>query len=415
MLKKKIASVGVLLEELMTEILVRLPVKTLLVCKSISKPWLSLISNPSFIKSHLHFVINKNPTLLEILDPSEANPSNLVLPEILPFNGDMLALPDWLQSVEAVLRSYQRILYAIKTFLHEKGHDFSSLPVCIVMPSVFGNSQVVGTSCCNGIICLSLTDDYCSVVYLWNPSIRRCKQVRVPESYVSRSRNRAKIGFGYDSTSNDYKVFRTSYEKKLDSAQLKMQVYSANADRWREFQGPVLGNKLDEEEKEFQRNNYIVINGTLYFSNGDEQQLITFDLHKEVFGLVSFPSFVQRKWSDILDFKGSVAMVFESVSGIDLWTLDDEVSGQVSSWTKMFSIEADPELNMWLSCYLGAGQFYGNKLMNGNIFVYNVLYDCEKKESMFCGLREDNSLATLKYTETLVSLDGFNQVEENAN
>lgn len=95
----------------------------------------------------------------------------------------------------------------------------------------------------------------------------------------------------------------------------------------------------------------------LYFSSWDEQQLITFDLRKEVFGLVPIPSFVRKKWSDVLDFKGSIAVAYESVSGIHLWTLDDYVSGQVSSWTKMFSIETDRKLNMWLSCYWVQGSF----------------------------------------------------------
>nr|XP_017216364.1 PREDICTED: putative F-box/kelch-repeat protein At3g17570 [Daucus carota subsp. sativus] len=39
-------------EDLLTEVLSRLPVKYLLRCKAVSKSWYSLISNPSFIKAH---------------------------------------------------------------------------------------------------------------------------------------------------------------------------------------------------------------------------------------------------------------------------------------------------------------------------------------------------------------------------
>ena len=42
-----------LLEELVIEILLRLPVKSLLRFKSVSKAWQAIISDPSFICSHL--------------------------------------------------------------------------------------------------------------------------------------------------------------------------------------------------------------------------------------------------------------------------------------------------------------------------------------------------------------------------
>lgn len=59
-------------EDLIREVLLRVPVKSLLVCKSVCKPWLSTISNPNFIKSHLHHVLTasqNNPTLLETQKP----------------------------------------------------------------------------------------------------------------------------------------------------------------------------------------------------------------------------------------------------------------------------------------------------------------------------------------------------------
>lgn len=397
MVKKKTANVGLLPDELVTQVLVRLPVKTLLVCKSVSKPWLSLISNPNFIKSHLHYVINNNnnnPMLLDILAPVDT------VPEEPPFNLGTLEHPD-MQYIEE-----------LETFLGINGHEFASRHICydpVVLPSVFRGFGVVGKSACNGIICL--IDGCRNVFYLWNPSIRMCKEVCVPEVCLSRS-SRVEIGFCYDSGLNDYKVFRTLYEINLDKVTFKMQVYSASADSWKEFQGPVCGKKL--EKRKFEPNDFIVVSGILYFMNPDEQQLITFDLRKEVFRPIPFPSFVQKKWSDVLDFKGYVAMVFESVSGVDIWTMEDDVSGQVSSWTKLFSIAPDPKLNMWLSYHLGAGQFYGKKVLKGELFMYEVLYDCEKKETKYYAVGVHNILATLKYTETLVSLDGFHQVEENA-
>ncbi|XP_074379610.1 F-box/kelch-repeat protein At3g23880-like [Apium graveolens] len=413
---KIVTKIGVLPGELLTKVLVQLPVKTLGVCKSVCKPWLSLISSPDFINSHLRYVIhnyNNNPTLLNILDPNSGKVVHDV-PQVVPINGDMPALPDWVHTMYALLGSFEEAVYLLSMRYDRDGHDLSSCQIRfdrVVIPSFFQHSRVVGASCCNGIVCL--TDD--NIVYLWNPLIRRCKQVRVPELDVA-SLSGVRIGFGYDSGLNDYKVFRTLWEGNLDSVMLKLQVYSVNNDSWGEFQGPVWGKNLGEEK--FKGNDFVVVKETLYLSSWDEQHLIAFDLRTEVIGLVSFPSFVQKKLSDVMDFEGYISVVFESVSGIDLWKLNDNVSGQGSSWTKMFTIAPDdphPKLKMWLSCYLGAGQFFGKKLLNGNVFMYNVLYDCEKKETKYYGVGLENVLATLKYRETLVSLDGFHQVEENAN
>ncbi|KAK1398996.1 hypothetical protein POM88_008859 [Heracleum sosnowskyi] len=91
-----------------------------------------------------------------------------------------------------------------------------------------------------------------------------------------------------------------------------------------------------------------------------------------------------------MDFEGSVAMVFESEPGLYLWTMDN-VSGELS-WTKKFSIEyglKDLDTEIWLSCYLGAKQFYGRKSLNGEHFTYEILYDYKKKETKYYGLREE--------------------------
>ncbi|WOG92022.1 hypothetical protein DCAR_0311278 [Daucus carota subsp. sativus] len=47
-------------EDLLTEVLSRLRVKWLLRCKAVCKAWLSLISSPSFIKSHIHRVAKQD-------------------------------------------------------------------------------------------------------------------------------------------------------------------------------------------------------------------------------------------------------------------------------------------------------------------------------------------------------------------
>ena len=327
----------------------------------------------------------------------------------------------------AELQQQQRRQLVNQALDDADSQDLSGSPLQLArldIPGRLGLSQFVG--CCNGIICLCNNDDD---VYLWNPSIKMFREIVFPNRDGKIS---ATVGFGYDRISNEYKLLRFVYESR-DGVVPMAKVYYVNADYCREFQSPNLKTQIYPVAQ-----SNIVVNNVLYFVGGD--QLVSFDLHEEAFELVAFPNIIQKKMSDVMDFEGSVAIVFESGTGVDLWTLDT-VSG-VFSWTKKFSMEYgldDLDTEIWLSCYLGAKQFYGWKLLNGNYFVYEILYDYEKKnikyyslgeeyvkiyrtseelEAMIRLLLEDSIVpvhTAFKYTETLVSLDRFEPVENARN
>ncbi|KAL8148902.1 F-box protein At4g22390-like [Apium graveolens] len=330
-------------EELLTNIFLRLGVNFLLRCKSVCKTWLSVISNPLFVESQLRRAL-MTPTLLIIDYPRAAGlPSTNI---VNPF------------------------------------------------PRLFEKCNVVSCSY-NGIVCLCDDND---AIYLWNPSIGKFK--KLPPA----TRNRPpcllrydKVVFGYDSISDDYKVLKMVYENSKDFMR-KVYVYSTKTDSWRRFEDRIM-RKLNG----FGQTD-IVVNGVLYIKSGSE--LITFDLHREVFGLIRVPDFFGKNMSNVLDFEGSVGIVFKSVGdaeGIFLWTLDD-VSGQMQ-WTKKLRINAYPGSLWWLYCYLGAGLFFGKMVPDHDMFIHHILYDYETEETKL-HVRE-NVCATVKYAKTLVSLNGF--------
>ncbi|KAK1398988.1 hypothetical protein POM88_008851 [Heracleum sosnowskyi] len=408
-------------ETMITEVLIRLPVKSLLICNCVCKPWLSFISNPNFLKSHIQRSITASPSDPILLNMINVQQLGFLASE--PREYFSYPTPAELQQQQRQRRRRQLVNQAVDDASRQ---DLSESPLQfwrVALPGPFQMTHFIG--CCNGIICLSSYN----VVYLWNPSIKKYRRLHFPNPQRSIT---VTVGFGYDSISNEYKILRLVYLNRNDVVPIA-KVYHVNAGSSREFQGPNLTTQIYYF---WPSPNNIVVNGVLYFDGGD--QLVSFDLHEEVFGLVPFPNSILRKRSDIMDFEGSVAIVFESGTGVDLWTFDKAEF----SWTKKFSIEYgmyDLDIEIKLSCYLGAKQFYGEKSLNGNYFVHEILYDYEKKETKYYGLREkyvsiyaaseesemtvramlEDSIvpvhAAFRFTETLVSLNGFEPVEDSRN
>ncbi|XP_074343096.1 putative F-box protein At1g32420 [Apium graveolens] len=344
-------------EDVITIILSRLPVKSLLRNKSVCKSWLSIISKPSFIKSHLSNAImaSRNiPKIANILDPVQF----LELQDLsftCPVHIDLIAMPH---------------------LFHET----------LVEPQIIG--------CHNGIICVY--DMFVSSVYFWNPSIRQCMEIPSPAIYECF---RVSVNFGYDLISDDYKVLKISY---LYSNELPIiQVYSAKVNSWREFQSPSVQNWM------LGTSGNITVNGVLYIECS--QGLISFNLHTEGLRLLSFPSIIQRKMSLAMNFEDCVAMLFQSDNDelVYLWTLN-YVCGQMT-WIRRHSVSGNLGSSLWLTLYLGSGLFSGVKQISS--CSYDILYDYEKNVTKICGPTYLGIGIAYEYTESLVSLQGFQHVE----
>lgn len=230
-------------EKMILNILCWLPGMSLLRFKSVCKSWLSIIEDPKFIKSHVHcshIMANKKASLL-MITKDEA------------YNGR----PRFV-SIDS------------KYYLH-KPHYFKF--------------KVVGS--CNGIICLAAENVY---RYLWNPSIKQSKllpQYPKIKQKVLKSYHQVELAFGFDSLMNDYKVVRFVCPKMTRTSPVVpvVPLYSTNSDSWK---------KIEVHDKSISGvlcRPYLklgpVINGLLYI--GHMGQLLSFDLHNEVFAAVRFP------------------------------------------------------------------------------------------------------------------------------
>ncbi|PQQ01012.1 F-box/kelch-repeat protein [Prunus yedoensis var. nudiflora] len=200
-------------EEIIQEILIRLSVKSLIKCTSVCKAWRSMIINQSFIHAHL------NPTV------DFANQNNI----------DLLLLHRI--SLGNSLNYYQnKVIHKVKDEVHSVHHDnqafdvYSKIKLPIAAKKNYGNSHIRVVGTCDGLICLA--DDLLSYAYnliIWNPAIK--KSVTLPKpgiTYQTHGGYNASIGFGFDATTNDYKVVRvvTSLGEDNETPTVAEEVFS---------------------------------------------------------------------------------------------------------------------------------------------------------------------------------------------
>ncbi|KAL7212274.1 hypothetical protein ACSBR2_015031 [Camellia fascicularis] len=199
-------------EDVMVEILVKLPVKSLLRFKCVSKSWSSLITNPSFIAKHLTNSNKKENGCLFVhsIEPKDANN----FPRKYTF---------------AVCRDKS---LTVPVF------EYLGLKL---------NAKVHVMGPCNGIFCL-LTN--WNSVALWNPANRESRALPTqtfPNSIPPRMElERNAFGFGMDPFTGDYKVVSIRMYSRgsgLDndihpsSYPKHIAIYSLRDDSWRDFKG----------------------------------------------------------------------------------------------------------------------------------------------------------------------------------
>ncbi|XP_021766318.1 F-box/kelch-repeat protein At3g23880-like [Chenopodium quinoa] len=292
---------GGLYDDLVQEILMRLPAKTLLRCRCVCRSWYSLITNPDFILAHVCYNKAKR---------------HLVL-----------------------LRSFD---HAEKKVRYKLCHDNEQLDEIMTIDFPFVSKhhdyfRMVG--CVNGLVCLS--DDIVEVtdtLILWNPVIRRF--LTLPELKLdveSTDLGRSVFGFGFDSSKNDYKVIRIVYLKNPDFEALqvdaKIAIFRLSSSCW-EVNGSASVPVLDTRQA--------YVNGVIHWL-AYNKLIVGFDVKGEAFKDMMLPQTLQdanisdltiASWCDLLS-------VFENGywSGkLSLWIMKDY--GAPKSWVKQFVIES---------------------------------------------------------------------------
>lgn len=228
-------------EELVLEILLRLPAESVIQSKLVCKRWYTLIKDSAFATRHFHYsttIVPSSTTTLLLTGPG------------------------------ALAKAY-----VICTLTNQDvGHHGGDVMNYVVEEESKPPHYLFVTSHCNGIFMVSLVPFVGTI--LWNPTIKEVKLLPSPRYYPVHGE-----GFGYDSKANEYKVVSIpSY------CSCKAEIYTMSSNCWREIEMPIdIGHKTPE---------HVYCKGVCYWLTLNVQDKITllwFDMSDEKFGTIELP------------------------------------------------------------------------------------------------------------------------------
>ncbi|CDP02910.1 unnamed protein product [Coffea canephora] len=295
-----------------SDILSRLPPKTIIQCKAVCKSWLSLLSESEF--TNLHLLRSPPCLIINNLDyhPSDLNCFSLVEFEDQPDHHD---------------------------FQHVAGTKIKAPEGCVVENGA--TATMVGSI--NGLICLNEFDHKHDAVYLWNPIIRESITLPMPEGVRSYP-NIVSYGFGSSSETRKYKVVRIFQEREKNTRRVlksNCDVYTLGeeTESWRRIgHAPFLYNSC--------RTHGVFLNGNLHWLIGDQagSELIScFDLETELFSPFPAPPELSKDFNlASLGLFGGCLSLCDNTSDYEIviWVMKEY--GITKLWTKDIVIDKEP-------------------------------------------------------------------------
>ncbi|XP_058730412.1 F-box/kelch-repeat protein At3g23880-like [Vicia villosa] len=297
-----LSSADLLPFDLILEILTRLPVKSLLQFRCVSKSWNLLISDPKFARKHL----NLSTTPRRVLRLSYDTPS------------------------------YRYILnsYSLQSIFTDADANFTQFEY----PLLKRSSIYYAVGSCDGILCFAnhpTFTDYKPFVVLWNPSIAKFKELPPFENLsLLKGLNwvRTSYGFGYDHVSHDYKVvviYNPTNSNGVTEGTTQAKVYTLNTDSsWRTIQPFPFGINSN-----YTLGRYVCgsMNWMSYNQLTHRRCIVSLDLGDESYQIILPPT-------DLKDYLRLSVLrdCLCIISDHDVWLMEEY--GIQDSWTKLFNV-----------------------------------------------------------------------------
>jgi len=210
----KVAALLVILhDELIVKVLTFLEVKSLMRMRCVCKSWKTLMSDPVFVKMHLKKQSTRMTHLLALLAHKAKG------------SGDCRAVP--------ISRLLETTSNSITFTDNDPYYQFNYQDA----------GRIVGS--CNGLVCLqglSSNSEYHEYsLSFWNPSTRKKSETLVSFRYYGNKYNMCKFAFGYDNSTDTYKVVVLCL--KWDNNRLvttAARVFTLGDSVWRDINFPLV-------------------------------------------------------------------------------------------------------------------------------------------------------------------------------
>ncbi|CAK9144929.1 unnamed protein product [Ilex paraguariensis] len=357
-------------EDVVIEILSRLPVKSLLRFKCVCKHWYTRTKKPSFIREHFNQENNQARLLVHHYD----------------FDTD----------------TYVVALFPDKTLkgmpsIHEE-IDYLHIPP----------AMETGIGSIDGLFFLhnGLDDN----MALWNPATREFRLLPAPHSILPPyfSTIWHTFGYGLDNLANIYKFIwiRSFWDEQMDNPypSFVVAIYTLGSDSWRYLDPLELPNRAIHSSL-----CATYVNGAYYWlssENGENHSVLSLNMTSEVFREIQGPDHRKKTWVNLTLYNNGIAlflcqtdMVLQFI--IDIWVMKEE-----GCWTKLLIVKPFPEILRPL------GFWKSEDLLLESGCLELVLYNHDTKETTglgiygfftYCGL------SIFSYKESLVSVKGQNE------
>jgi len=371
--------------ELIIQILLRLPVKSLIRFKCVCKSWFSLISQPDFANSHFQLTAATHTNRIQLITPYLESLS--------------IDLESSLNDDSAFYSPDISSLFEDDDYYSSSSSDRDDL----MPPKYFYKIDFKGS--CRGFILLNCY----SSLRIWNPSTGFHK--RVPFTTLDSTPDANYFyGFGYDESTDDYLVLSMSYEPSPSSDGMlsHLGIFSLRANVWSKIEG---GKLLPYSQDSILNLVESLSNGALHWLayRDDisirvivgfhliERKLLELRLPNDI---VYGPSSVYELWV----YKGCLALwdLSSDKGAVEIWVM--EKYNVQSSWTKTLVLSFDglPTRCFWPKYYTKSGDIVGTN-MHSLLAKYNDKGQLQEHHS-YC----DNEYGSLKvmYRESLLSIPG---------
>ncbi|KAK9275442.1 hypothetical protein L1049_022707 [Liquidambar formosana] len=317
----------------------RLPIKSLLRSRCVSKHWRNIIEDPFLANLHLSRAVQEH-TILALDHPTH--------------------------------RRKVTSLYLVKED-GNKNLKASKNPIAELSNS--NNYSLEGS--CNGLLYFAKPNERDGVILL-NPLTGQ--NIMLPPATIpSPCPHMKKYGLGFDPSTNTYKIVRVFFRNQLDwkNYSLGVEVHTLGTNSWREIgeipPSPMCGRPVSA---------YGALHWMVdppFACDNLKSMIVSFDIGKEVFSLTPHPDFGSKTCDmfQLVDFRGFLAMAdLSSDSCILIWVLKDY---DKKEWVEEFRIQIRPPMGRADNCsYNVVGPWKNGEILlssSEGYFCYNSKTD----------------------------------------